>query len=741
VERLKCYRFELGSLLEKVGQSQRKILEKMLELTMKISSEKDFIHEKKMEENFQGIKSLENDKKALEEKNKQYKNLSDVTESEANIYKFNVKSLQNEVSMLYELLRKDYLVQDRALEDDYGVAFDPLRPKENAEPSKMLAKNLLTLQESIKSLESEQNSKEEKLQEMNNLLKAMLRGGKKEATTQVDEGELAWAAKNILTQDDYKPKALDFDTYDSASVNMNSHINIQIHKDEIGDGVDPVQIMKFRERTENRSDENNTQTEQNTKGLGGKASGVIVGDNFNLPLSMIIFLENVTKGNKTANVLPWPFFKRIIYEIYQDKIINAAEMQGVLINSTVNMSEYLPIYFLKAHRLRRTAEMKMLEFGVSLKYYLKTWQRAATFANICNISNIKLDGSGPNSAGMSEFDIYAQNFYLYAFTKVTGEATNIYDNSDGSSYLIKDKIEDIANQVLAFDNETSRRKWIVGLYKYYKTFSDNGKDIEGIDIDKLLHVFMEAYFDAKNRNNQSLTKQFYKQQNNGEGVLSIDEVLNMTADLIDIESPVQGFAYPKELSVVRAFLYALTSGKNAFAVTYKDFIQGMVRFGIDCPFPFVSTNGGGAFQNYTATLTYNEDQNSFRKTGPGAKKKTGPGAKGGPAVRLSVENKKNPAEDDSSSTGSIKVTGLGGIESKDAKKKKEDEKNGNFKFDAASTLFAQHFSIIRELKAYCNQFKESLGKETDLQKVWKGFDQIAGALEAGCQFLSYPVSM
>jgi len=113
VERLKCYRFELGSLVDKVGFSFKKIMEKILELTMKISSEKDLIHEKKMEENFNGIKALENEKRALEEKNKQYKNLSDVTESEANIYKFNVKSLQNEVTMLYELLKKDYLVQDQ----------------------------------------------------------------------------------------------------------------------------------------------------------------------------------------------------------------------------------------------------------------------------------------------------------------------------------------------------------------------------------------------------------------------------------------------------------------------------------------------------------------------------------------------------------------------------------------------------------------------------------------------------
>lgn len=335
---------------------------------MKISSEKDLIHEKKMEENFQGIKMLENEKKALEEKNKQYKNLSDVTESEANIYKFNVKSLQNEVSMLYELLKKDYLVQDRPNEDAHDdlAELRTIKPKDGAEHSKMLEKNLLTLQESIKNLESEQKTKEERLQEMNNLLKAMLRGGKKEVSTQVDEGELSWTAKNIVNLEGLRPRALDFENHETGVINMDPLLNTELAKDDAAEGVDPIHVLKFKEKMERKETEEAAQPEEAPKKVVGKnanaaappavannnnnnngLTGQIVSDNWNLPLTMIVFLENATKANKTANVLPWPFFKRIIYDIYQDKIINTVEIQHALINTSLTISEYLPLYFLK----------------------------------------------------------------------------------------------------------------------------------------------------------------------------------------------------------------------------------------------------------------------------------------------------------------------------------------------------------------------------------------------------------
>ena len=387
--------------------------------------------------------------------------------------------------------------------------------------------------------------------------------------------------------------------------------------------------------------------------------------------------------------------------------------------------------------------MKMLEFLVSLKYYLKSWQRAATFANLCNISNIKLDS---NVATFPDFDIYAQNFFLYAFTKVSNEVSSIYDNADGSSYLIKDRVEEITNELLAFENEANRKKFIEKISKYYTKFNDNGRDHEGIDVDKLLHLYLEAYFDVKTRNTQTLTKYFYKQNSGGEGVFSIDEILQITSDIIDVESPIQGYSYPKELSVCRAFLYALTSGKNTFAVTFKDFIQGMARFGIDCPFPFInaSVQGPVTVPASMASFALGDDK-SPKKTVMTARKSKiaqSPGIKG-LTPKVNAEAPKKIVEEDTSSQGSVKIPGLAQIENKEAggKKKKEEEKNFNFKIDATSSLFAQHFSIIRELKAYCNQFKDVLSKESDVQKVWKGFDQIIVALEAGCQFLSYPVTL
>ena len=59
--------------------------------------------------------------------------------------------------------------------------------------------------------------------------------------------------------------------------------------------------------------------------------------------------------------------------------------------------------------------------------------------------------------------------------------------------------------------------------------------------------------------------------------------------------------------------------------------------------------------------------------------------------------------------------------------------------DSATTLFAQHYSILRELKAYCTKFKEELTKRDDLESVWRNLDSLMGILDAGCHFLRFPI--
>ena len=83
-------------------------------------------------------------------------------------------------------------------------------------------------------------------------------------------------------------------------------------------------------------------------------------------------------------------------------------------------------------------------------------------------------------------------------------------------------------------------------------------------------------------------------------------------------------------------------------------------------------------------------------------------------------------------------------EQEDAKKGRtvvgEPIKNSNGMYiDTASTLFAQHYSIIRELLGYCVKFKDELSSRNDLEEVWRNLDLLMSILEAGCHFLRFPI--
>jgi HPt (histidine-containing phosphotransfer) domain-containing protein len=56
-------------------------------------------------------------------------------------------------------------------------------------------------------------------------------------------------------------------------------------------------------------------------------------------------------------------------------------------------------------------------------------------------------------------------------------------------------------------------------------------------------------------------------------------------------------------------------------------------------------------------------------------------------------------------------------------------------------LIAQHFSILRELYNYCQQLKQNVRQDenADIKEVWKNFNHLVEVLEAGCDFLYYPV--
>lgn len=66
--------------------------------------------------------------------------------------------------------------------------------------------------------------------------------------------------------------------------------------------------------------------------------------------------------------------------------------------------------------------------------------------------------------------------------------------------------------------------------------------------------------------------------------------------------------------------------------------------------------------------------------------------------------------------------------------------DGKLKTQISSSLMAQHFSILRELQQYCLILKENVTKEgVQKDELMKNFEHLSELLEAGCDFLYYPI--
>lgn len=193
---------------------------------------------------------------------------------------------------------------------------------------------------------------------------------------------------------------------------------------------------------------------------------------------------------------------------------------------------------------------------------------------------------------------------------------------------------------------------------------------------------------------------------------------------------VEYYEHPSAAYVDRSFLYGLTMQGNNLTLEVNDFAASCHRFGLDSPFPCVVR------------------REKIADSKIGTQPQTAKGSLGGTPVAL-------PKRDDKSEGGSL----LGSINlnanaftrmfeknkieqdqpGKPQSHSKQTDGNGGVYVDTASTLFAQHYSILRELLGYCEKFKEELASRNDLEEVWRNLDLLMNILDAGCHFLRFPV--
>jgi ribosome recycling factor len=84
----------------------------------------------------------------------------------------------------------------------------------------------------------------------------------------------------------------------------------------------------------------------------------------------------MSKENESGRVLPWQHMKNIISDIYEERLKSELDMISGMVGNAMLFDEFVVFYFLKKQKIRRLAEVKVLEFIISLKYYSRFWIKA-----------------------------------------------------------------------------------------------------------------------------------------------------------------------------------------------------------------------------------------------------------------------------------------------------------------------------------------------------------------------------
>ncbi|CDW81151.1 UNKNOWN [Stylonychia lemnae] len=322
-----------------------------------------------------------------------------------------------------------------------------------------------------------------------------------------------------------------------------------------------------------------------------------------IPSHILVFIANSIEDNQTGRVLPWPEFKLVIYDIYDHRIQNASEVNGVINTTYLCFEEYVLIYFLDRFKLRRLAELKIIETLTSLKYYVDIWPRAKSFAQLMNI--VKPSKSQNQSASrktqqqsyalielsMPNIDIYFQEFFLYAYSMLQQDKDHFIESKDGITYVRVTHEEIITTTLMNWFNDQDSRKWFHKVRRNVKKIKTNPLDdfeTDYIDTDVLLNMYCEEYKTKRKQNQKNLSKEFMRRYQEQEGLFNSEEIDKIVATCTPSQSPSVYVKYPGIISVRRAFLYALVCGENGFEISTQEFIAGCNRFGIDNPCPTVT---------------------------------------------------------------------------------------------------------------------------------------------------------
>ena len=357
-DKVKAYRPELGAVLVKSLTTQQKIYERTLELAMKVFIDQEEFFKRKLADIRTKIKDMQSEKDELEEKNKQLVHLLNIAEGSGKLSLLNIEKLESELKISHEILQNDLKAKTTLYEDQKRkdqevrkqLGFGAIENEKTF--SDRLQSGISHLQDFFEELDREHVKKAEIIKDMGKYIKASLKKMKCDVGTQVDEGDLTWTVKHL--GENKAPTTDEILHIGSSAINIENAAKINLNDNKLLQHLNNVEVLSLKEKEKKVPDEKQI---EDTKKVNGsvislsKAHSLMqeFEDNWSLPINMVVLLDNVTRQGETARVLPWNYFRKIIFEIYNDRLANRVEVQHSLVPTYVPMNEYVCIYLMKVN--------------------------------------------------------------------------------------------------------------------------------------------------------------------------------------------------------------------------------------------------------------------------------------------------------------------------------------------------------------------------------------------------------
>ena len=176
----------------------------------------------------------------------------------------------------------------------------------------------------------------------------------------------------------------------------------------------------------------------------------------------------MSKNNENGKVLPWIYTKQLIAQIYEERIAYEGEMMSGGIGNGMNFDEFVVFYFVQKHRIRRLAEVRLLEFIISLKYYSRYWTRAETFCQMLEV--MRYHPLFDNIDGFPyKMDYNTQNFFFSIYRKFV---TIKNHEDEGATYIPVKQAKKFIKASLYFTDEVNRSRMVAKVDKDLRVFDE-----------------------------------------------------------------------------------------------------------------------------------------------------------------------------------------------------------------------------------------------------------------------------